>query len=125
MEKQFIWHPFKRWFGCLERWRRWWFLCSAIKLGVDGFLPIPGVPTNLGLRDMIAALRWVAAHAAAFGGDPDNVTVFGESAGAMAIADLITSPLASDLFRPRCARLEGSEQRHLELRFCPLHFGLG
>ncbi len=76
-------------------------VCIAInyRLGVDGFLPIPGIPTNLGLRDMLAALAWVQREAAAFGGDPDNVTVFGESAGAMAIADLVTSPLAKGLFR--------------------------
>lgn len=76
-------------------------VCVAInyRMGIDGFLPIPGVPTNLGLRDMIAALEWVRDEIAAFGGDPDNVTVFGESAGAMAIADLITSPLAKGLFR--------------------------
>ena len=76
-------------------------ICVAInyRLGVDGFLPIPGAPTNLGLRDMIAALEWVHNNAAAIGGDADNVTVFGESAGAMAIADLMTSPLARGLFR--------------------------
>ncbi|MBP8235530.1 MAG: carboxylesterase/lipase family protein [Rhizorhabdus sp.] len=76
-------------------------VCFAInyRMGIDGFLPIPGVPTNLGLRDMIAALQWVRANAAAFGGDPRNITVFGESAGAMAIADLIASPLAKGLFR--------------------------
>ena len=76
-------------------------ICIAInyRLGVDGFLPIPGVPTNLGLRDMIAALEWVRDNVAAFGGDSRNVTVFGESAGAMAIADLMTSPLAAGLFR--------------------------
>ncbi|HTU09956.1 MAG TPA: carboxylesterase family protein [Allosphingosinicella sp.] len=68
------------------------------RMGVDGFLPIPGVPTNLGLRDMLFALEWVRENAASFGGDPDNVTVFGESAGAMAIADLIASPLAEGLF---------------------------
>ena len=61
-------------------------ICVAInyRMGIDGFLPIPGVPTNLGLRDMIAALRWVQDNAVSFGGDPANVTVFGESAGAMA-----------------------------------------
>ncbi|KRB86923.1 carboxylesterase [Sphingomonas sp. Root710] len=75
-------------------------VCFAInyRMGIDGFLPIPGVPTNLGLRDMIAALHWVRANAAAFGGDATNLTVFGESAGAMAIADLIASPLAKGLF---------------------------
>ena len=76
-------------------------VCVAInyRLGIDGFLPIPGVPTNLGLRDIIFALHWVQRNIAAFGGDPENVTIFGESAGAMAIADLITSPLATGLFR--------------------------
>lgn len=76
-------------------------LCVAMnyRLGIEGFLPIPGVATNLGLRDQIAALEWVRDNIAAFGGDPDNVTVFGESAGAMAIADLLTSPLAKGLFR--------------------------
>ena len=75
-------------------------ICMAInyRMGVEGFLAIPGVPTNLGLRDQIAALEWVRDNAAGFGGDPGNVTVFGESAGAMAIADLITSPLAKGLF---------------------------
>jgi len=38
------------------------------RLGVDGFLPIDGAPTNLGLRDPLAALAWIKAHAAAFGG---------------------------------------------------------
>ena len=76
-------------------------VCVAInyRLGIDGFLPIPGIPTNLGLRDMITALKWVRDNIEAFGGDPNNVTVFGESAGAMAIADLITSPLAKGLFK--------------------------
>ncbi len=69
------------------------------RMGIEGFLPIPGAPTNIGLRDMIAALIWVRENIAAFGGDPANVTVFGESAGAMAIADLLTSPLAKGLFR--------------------------
>lgn len=76
-------------------------VCIAInyRLGIEGFLPIPGIPTNLGLRDMLAALAWVQGNVAAFGGDPGNVTVFGESAGAMAIANLLGSPLAAGLFR--------------------------
>ena len=76
-------------------------VCMTItyRLGVEGFLPIPGAPTNLGLRDMIAALAWIRDNAAAFGGDGANVTAFGESAGAMAVADLVASPLAKGLFR--------------------------
>lgn len=76
-------------------------ICVAInyRMGIDGFLPVPGAPTNLGLRDMMFALRWVKNNIAAFGGDPSNVTAFGESAGAMAIANLVTSPLAKGLFR--------------------------
>ena len=69
------------------------------RLGVEGFLAIPGAPTNLGLRDQIAALHWIKANAAAFGGDPANITVFGESAGAMSVADLVASPLAQGLFQ--------------------------
>jgi para-nitrobenzyl esterase len=76
-------------------------VCIAIsyRLGIEGFLPIDGVPTNLGLRDQLAALRWVRDNVAAFGGDPGNVTVFGESAGAMSIACLVASPQARGLFR--------------------------
>lgn len=76
-------------------------VCVTInyRLGVEGFLPIPGAPTNLGLRDMLAALAWVKDNIAAFGGDAGNVTVFGESAGAMSIANLVASPLAKGLFR--------------------------
>ncbi len=76
------------------------FACDGVvtvginyRLGVEGFLPIPGAATNIGLRDMIAALTWVRNNITAFGGDPDNVTVFGESGGAMSVACLIASPL--------------------------------
>jgi para-nitrobenzyl esterase len=69
------------------------------RLGIDGFLPLDGGDTNLGLRDQIAALHWVRDNAAAFGGDPDNITVFGESAGGMSISCLLGSPPARGLFR--------------------------
>jgi para-nitrobenzyl esterase len=69
------------------------------RLGIEGFLPIPGAPTNLGLRDQIAALQWVQSNIAAFGADASNVTVFGESAGAMSLANLLASPLTKGLFR--------------------------
>lgn len=76
-------------------------VCLSVnyRMGVEGFLPIPGAPTNLGLHDLIQALRWVRENSAAFGGDPENVTVFGESAGAMLIATLMGSPLAKGLFK--------------------------
>ena len=60
---------------------------------------LPGGRTNIGLRDQIAALHWVRVHIAAFGGNPDNVTVFGESAGGTSVAFLLHSPNASGLFR--------------------------
>jgi para-nitrobenzyl esterase len=61
------------------------------RLGVPGFADIPGVPANRGLHDQIAALAWVHANAAAFGGDADRITVFGESAGALSLADLLAA----------------------------------
>jgi para-nitrobenzyl esterase len=69
------------------------------RLGIDGFLPLDGGATNLGLRDQLAALRWVRENIAAFGGDPADVTVFGESAGAISVACLLGSPLSAGLFR--------------------------
>ena len=54
--------------------------------------------SNNGLRDMIAALEWVKSHVEDFGGDPNNITLFGESAGAIAISCLIASPLTKGLF---------------------------
>ncbi|MEX0168758.1 carboxylesterase/lipase family protein [Streptomyces sp. LMG1-1-1.1] len=69
------------------------------RLGVEGFGVFPDAPANLGLRDQIAALAWVRANITAFGGDPERVTVFGESAGAISIAALLASPLAEGLFR--------------------------
>jgi para-nitrobenzyl esterase len=76
-------------------------VCMAInyRMGLEGFAPMEGAPTNLGLRDQIAALEWVQRNAHAFGGDPANVTVFGESAGGMSIANLVASPPAQGLFR--------------------------
>ncbi|MDL5154350.1 carboxylesterase family protein [Actinomycetospora termitidis] len=70
------------------------------RLGILGWLRAPGVsPGNLGLADLTAALRWVHEHIAAFGGDPDAVTLVGESAGAHAIACLMSAPDLRGLFR--------------------------
>jgi para-nitrobenzyl esterase len=77
------------------------------RLGVMGFFSHPELTAksphhssgNYGLLDQIAALKWVQNNIAQFGGDPKNVTLFGESAGAIDAAMLMTSPLATGLFR--------------------------
>jgi para-nitrobenzyl esterase len=77
------------------------------RLGVFGFLTYPGLTKeshehasgNYGLMDQIAGLRWVKKNIAAFGGDPDKVTIAGESAGSLSVSALMASPLASGLFR--------------------------
>jgi para-nitrobenzyl esterase len=70
------------------------------RLGVFGYLRLEGVsPGNLGLLDQIAALGWVARNIAAFGGDPGQVTVFGESAGGHSVAALMSSRETRGLFR--------------------------
>lgn len=69
------------------------------RLGIPGWLSLPGAPENRGLLDVIAALRWVADNATAFGGDPRRVTVAGQSAGAMIVAALLAAPPAAGLFR--------------------------
>jgi para-nitrobenzyl esterase len=69
------------------------------RLGIEGFARIDGAPANRGLLDMVAALNWVRENIAAFGGDPDQVTIFGESAGAGSVAALLAMPSAKGLFR--------------------------
>ncbi len=74
------------------------------RLGADGFLWFGhGVP-NLGLLDQIAALTWVRDNITGFGGDPGNVTVFGESAGAMSVCTLLAMPSARGLFHRAIAQ---------------------
>lgn len=75
------------------------------RLGALGFLSWEALcdadgrpPANLGTRDQIAALEWVRDNIERFGGDPENVTVFGESAGAMSIGTLLGVPAARGLF---------------------------
>lgn len=76
------------------------------RLGVFGFLAnqdlakeAEGHSGNYGLMDMITALRWVKANAEQFGGDPNNVTIFGESAGSFAVSGLMAAPGARGLFQ--------------------------
>ncbi|WP_312681655.1 carboxylesterase/lipase family protein [Stenotrophomonas chelatiphaga] len=71
------------------------------RLGAIGFSDFSalGIPNNRGLHDQIAALRWVRAHIALFGGDPDKVTVAGESAGATSVSLLLVARGVEPLFR--------------------------
>ncbi|MDQ3334110.1 MAG: carboxylesterase family protein [Myxococcota bacterium] len=69
------------------------------RLGQLGFLAVGGEGAGVfGLLDQVAALRWVKDNIAAFGGDPNNVTIFGESAGARDVCSLVASPTAKGLF---------------------------
>ncbi|XP_025017030.1 cholinesterase isoform X1 [Tetranychus urticae] len=59
----------------------------------------PRIPANIGLRDQLLALQWVQENIDKFGGDPDQVTIFGESAGSMSVSAHILSPLSKGLFK--------------------------
>jgi para-nitrobenzyl esterase len=69
------------------------------RLGVEGFLHLPDAPDNRAVRDWLAALGWVRENIAAFGGDPDRVTIAGQSAGGTAVQTLLATPAAEGLFR--------------------------
>ncbi|MDH6604680.1 para-nitrobenzyl esterase [Streptomyces sp. SAI-208] len=75
-------------------------VCAAInyRLAAECFLFLDDCLANLGLQDQVAALEWVRDNIAAFGGDPGNVTMAGESAGAMSVATLLAMPSAAGLF---------------------------
>jgi para-nitrobenzyl esterase len=88
----------------------------AYRVGQLGFLAHPElskedsnhVSGNYGLLDMIAGLQWIKKNIAAFGGDPDKVTIFGESAGGIAVSMLCASPLAKGLFHGAISQSGGS-----------------
>src|SRR5579872_4276561 len=88
----------------------------AYRVGPLGFLAHPELSSesphhvsgNYGLLDMIAALQWIKANIAAFGGDPGKVTIFGESAGGIAVSQLCASPLAKGLFGGAISESGGS-----------------
>ncbi|ANE78902.1 MULTISPECIES: carboxylesterase/lipase family protein [Mycobacteriaceae] len=81
------------------------YVSANYRLGALGAVDLSSLSTadihiddNLYLRDLVSALRWVRENIAAFGGDPDNVTIFGESAGAHAVTTLLAVPAAKGLF---------------------------
>lgn len=69
------------------------------RVGVDGFMHIKGAPDNRGIMDQILALQWVQKNIADFGGDPNKVTLFGQSAGAECVAILLGTDKAKGLFQ--------------------------
>ncbi|WP_232661461.1 carboxylesterase/lipase family protein [Pseudonocardia sp. TRM90224] len=74
------------------------------RVGMEGFALVEGAPANRGLLDQVAALRWVRENIAAFGGDPDRVTIFGQSAGGGSVAALLAMPSAVGLFHRAVAQ---------------------
>lgn len=94
------------------------------RLGLMGYFAHPelsresphGVSGNYGTLDQIAALRWVQENISAFGGDPDNVTIFGESAGGESVAHMLTSPLARGLFHKAIMESPGNSGQMLFLK---------
>ncbi len=90
------------------------------RLGAFGYMAHPalsaddprGVSGNYGLLDQIAALKWVKTNIASYGGDPDNVTIFGESAGAWSVTELMASPKAAGLFHKAIGQ-SGASTYHL------------
>lgn len=92
------------------------------RLGVFGFLATAdlakeanGMSGNYGLMDMVAALQWVKANIEQFGGDPNNVTIFGESAGSFAVSTLMASPMAKGLFHKAIGESGGAFSSVLSL----------
>lgn len=71
----------------------------SYRLGFDGFGWVDGAPSNRGVRDWLLALEWVQENVAAFGGDPDRVTIAGQSAGGGAVLTLLGMPASQHLFR--------------------------
>jgi len=83
------------------------FVSANYRVGIFGFFALPDLTResahhtsgNYALLDQIAAIKWVKKNIAAFGGDPDNITIAGQSAGSMSVNCLVASPLCKDLFK--------------------------
>jgi len=90
------------------------FVSINYRVGVFGFFAHPDLKEpsgNFGLLDQIEALKWVKKNIAAFGGDPEQVTVAGQSAGSMSVNALVASPLAAGLFNKAIAQSGGNFTR--------------
>jgi len=74
------------------------FVAINYRVGVEGFGQLEGAPNNRGLADVVAGLEWVRDEIEAFGGDPGDVSVFGQSAGGVLVSTLLGSPRARGLF---------------------------
>lgn len=109
-------------------------VCINYRLGVMGYLAHPelveesneGIAGNYGTMDQIAALEWVRDNIAAFGGDCDNVTIFGESAGGESVIHMMTSPQARGLFHRAVAQspANSGQMIHLDKKLEFLESGL-
>jgi para-nitrobenzyl esterase len=97
------------------------FITINYRLGIFGFLAHPDLSAessmktsgNYGILDQIAALKWVKQNIAAFGGNPDNVTIAGQSAGSFSVNMLVVSPLAKGLFHRAIAQSGGQFGKQL------------
>ena len=103
-----------------EEWAKRGVILVTInyRMGLFGFLFHPllsqeqgGVSGNYGMYDQVAALEWVASNISQFGGDPENITIFGQSAGARSIKNLVTSPLSKDLVAKAIIQSGGGASR--------------
>ena len=87
-------------------------MCVTInyRLGAQGFLDLSSLDERyessgcIGIMDQVCALKWVNDHIAQFGGDPNRVTIAGESAGAMSVSTLLATPSATGLFQRAIAQ---------------------
>jgi len=105
-------------YDCEELARKYGLVMASInyRVGQLGFMTLPELSLenpqhasgNYGLMDQIAGLEWIKRNIAKFGGDPDKVTIFGESAGGISVSMLCASPLAKDLFVGAISQSGGS-----------------
>lgn len=79
------------------------------RLGAFGFLAHPDMGANFAVLDIVAALQWVRANIIGFGGNPEMVTIFGQSAGAVAVRSLLSCPMARGLFQRAIMQSAGFE----------------